>query len=149
MIEQSLLSAGIALVSALIGGLAGYLGAQHAVGKQLQALENQELRRLRIDCLVKIAGLRFLLGDPSRREYTSAVAAFNEAINRALVLFANEKEVRKALANYRASPEAARLLACIRQMAIATQIEIGDLSDDDLTSVLRLAVADPQTGKPA
>lgn len=111
MIEQSLLSAGIALVSALIGGLAGYLGAQHAVGKQLQALENQELR--------------------------------------ALVFVRQREGGSQGPCQLSRFTGGRRLLACIRQMAIATQIEIGDLSDDDLTSVLRLAVADPQTGKPA
>jgi hypothetical protein len=86
------------IIANILGGIAGRLVggllALKAVKDGVRQLEEQEVRRLRVQCVVDIMGLRHILSDaPVHTGVSEDWARFTTAINKIPVLFADSTAI--------------------------------------------------------
>jgi hypothetical protein len=101
-----LTSALIGFVAALIGaGIAGYMGihaAVKAVDRGFDRLEHQEIRRMKVECVVNPAGARFVLDN--RNPNPEDQARFDVELNKIPVLFADDETVMRPYRLFASNP---------------------------------------------
>jgi hypothetical protein len=113
-------------------------------------LERAEIRKLRVECVTNLSGLRFVLGEvlPTGQIpiLTDAdIAKFMFEMNRIPLLWADNPEVLTSVRNYQADTvNKDKLFAIIRAAATTTALGVHNLSDVDMNTVLRLSRPTPR-----
>jgi hypothetical protein len=122
------------LLGALVGGKMAVRGAISAVERAVMTTEETEIRRLKVECLTNLTGLRFVITEGQSRldEYLSR-AMFE--MNKIAVLWSDDPEVLKNMRDFYAERSNTRIVTLIRSMGKSTKFPLDSLSDADLTSV--------------
>ncbi len=134
-----------ALGGLICGGLT-FFGAFYAVKKGIEDLELSEIRRIRVECITSLYGLRFAITDgfSARPEDLSR---FMFEMNRAGALFADDEDTLNGLRDFydsvaKKKPDATtRLMAMIKSMGKQTSLKLNRLSDADVASTFTLPAA--------
>jgi hypothetical protein len=101
-----LVSALIGLAGALLGAaIAGYAAvhaAVRAVDRGFERLEHQEIRRMKVECVVNVGGARFVLD--KQNPNPDDQARFNVELNKIPVLFADDESVMRPYRLFASNP---------------------------------------------
>jgi hypothetical protein len=106
VLDSNLLAALIGFAGALVGAaIAGYAAIRasvRAVDRGFDRLEQQEIRRMKVECVVNMAGARFVLDrvNPNNEDQ----ARFNVELNKIPVLFADDESVMRHYRLFAANP---------------------------------------------
>jgi len=150
MTESSIATILSGIFCGLIGGALAFLGAKRAVKEGVRDLEETEIRRQKLDCILNLYGLRYVLGQgPCCRDEDRTRFMFE--ISRASALFAEDVEVQKGMRDFHAGikrddPEAQRtdrLISLIKQMSESARCPIQALSDTDVRNIFLLPLQNP------
>ena len=134
---SNLISAAAGLIGAIIGGLLAYRGAIYAVNRASQDLEQSEIRRLKVECITALTGLRWVISDmPIKPVEYKARLMFE--LNRIPALWANEPEVLINLRDFQTYGGNDRFVVLVRSLGSSTKLSIESLSDSDLRTILRI-----------
>jgi len=134
----------------LIGGALAFIGAMRAVKEGVKDLEKTELRRQKLDCILNLYGLRYVLGEgPSCRDEDRTRFMFETS--RAGALFAEDAEVQKGMRDFydaitRGEPEPQRtdrFITLIKQMSKSARCPVQALSDADVRNIFLLKLQNP------
>lgn len=111
-------------------------------------LEQTEIRRQKVECIVALFGLRFVLGNnPAFPEFR---AQFMYALNKIAVLWADDANVLKNLRDFYGSVQQAnqsvgtghdanqRLVILIRSLGTTTKLPLESIGDKDITDIFML-----------
>ena len=139
---SAIISGASGITGALVGGALAAWGAIKAVEKTSQDLESTEIRRQKVDCIVALSGLRWVMGDGVNPpdEYRSRL---NYEMNKIPPLWADDPEVMKNLRDYYAERNNERFILLLRNLGNTTKLSTGKLSDADIRGVFHL----PMTGR--
>jgi len=107
------------LVGAIIGGAMAVWGSMKALNTTMANLERAEIRRMRVECVANLAGLRFVLGEVKAGQIPvvpdAEIAKLMFELNRISMLWADNADVLKSVRDFHAEPGTKdRLLALIR-----------------------------------
>jgi hypothetical protein len=121
-------------------------------------LEDTEIRRQRVSCIINLYGLRFVLGENGQGFFLRAddTAQLMFELNRAGALFANSADVLNDLRDLHDALRAKkvdptdRLIALLKKMGKQTKLRIDRLGDADVKNTFRLnlPVAPPPVVSP-
>jgi hypothetical protein len=131
---SNLITAASGMLGAIVGGSFTVWGAIKAVKMTSQDLESAEIRRQKVECLVSLTGLRFVIGNNSSAldEYKSR---FMYQINKIPSLWADDSEVMKNLRDFHAENNNDRFILLLKNLGRTTKVATDRLSDADLKTV--------------
>jgi hypothetical protein len=150
MLDPSTATIASGILCGLIGGSLAFWGAIRAVRAGVRDLEATELRRQKLDCIVRLYGLRYVFSpEPVQRDEDRASFMFE--FGRAGALFAEDVEVQKGLrdlydATKRGEAEGQRsdrFISLIKQMSRSAKCPLQALSDADVRNVFLLRLQNP------
>jgi hypothetical protein len=120
-----------AVIGAIVGSTIGVLGAIWIFKKSTNELELVEIRRQKVECLVNIAGLRFVLsmGQPRREEYASKLMF---ELNKIPILWSDDVATLSMLRDFNADRTNDRLFKLIRSLGETTKFPMQNLIDADI-----------------
>lgn len=140
-VELATIIAGI--ISGALGGTLAIIGAVLAVQKGVRDLEGTEIRRLRVECITNLYGLRYAITDGFAARAEDQ-ARFMFEINRAGALFADDVEILRELRDFyeevraKKADATARLVVLIKKMGRKTSLNLHELGDSDVRSTFTL-----------
>ena len=156
------------VLSGLIGGTIAAWGAWYAVKVGIKAgvkdLEETELRRQRIACVINLYGLRYVLSaGPVQVQRDEDRTQFMFEMGRAAALFAHDVEIQKKLRDFYAAVQATPkpedlshaaaserstnlLVGIIKEMSRSVNFPIQNLSDTDVRATFTLPLVNPMGG---
>jgi len=120
-------------------------GSMKSLNMTTANLERAEIRRLRVECVTNLAGLRFLFGDKlppgqSPIPADAEIVKFMFELNRIPILWADDKQVLNSVRSFHAEPtNKDRLFAIIRHTARTTSLGEDNLPDADMNAVFQLS----------
>ena len=110
----NVISAASGIAGAIVGGVFTVWGAIQTFRRTSQDLESAEIRRQKVECLVSLTGLRFVIGGiPVSDEYKSK---FMYEMNKIPSLWANDPEVMKNLRDFHAENNNDRFILLLRNL---------------------------------
>jgi hypothetical protein len=125
-----------ALVGAAIAGWAAIYGAVKAVDRGFDRLEQQEIRRMKVECVVNMAGARFVLDRGKASDDDEA--RFNVELNKIPVLFADEESVMRLYRLFASnSGESSNIFPLMEALTKAVKIA-GPVERQEFERVLRV-----------
>jgi hypothetical protein len=143
--ESATIWAGI--ISGIIGGGLAVIAALLAVHLGISKLEQTEIRRLRVECITNLYGLRFVTSEaPARPE---DVARYMFELNRAVTLFADDTDTLNELRDFYESVKSKRadatdrMITLIKKMSATTALRVENLSDADVRAIFLLPMPPP------
>ena len=126
----------IALLSALLGALTGgslsAWGSVRAVRAAQTDLEKDELRRQRLDCLVRLIGLRSIIADATFMKTEQDKSNLIFEMSRAVALCLHNQSVQNLLRDIRSVSSSENLVKLFRAIAQDTYVPLHMLGDHDL-----------------
>jgi hypothetical protein len=122
------------VLSGVVGGGLATLGAILAVNIGIRKLEESEIRKQKVDCIVTMYGLRFVMVEGQNHAQEDRSRLMFE-MNRAGVLFADDPQVQNDLRDYRNGQSNERLIALIHSMGKTTKLNTSLLSKSDIENV--------------
>ncbi len=131
------------VISGVLGGTLAIIGAILAVRKGVRDLERTEIRRLRVECITNLYGLRYAITDGFAARPDDQ-ARFMFEMNRAGALFADDVEILRELRDFYEEVRAkkvdatARLIGLIKKMGRKTSLNVHELGDSDVRSTFTL-----------
>ncbi|MGD0939524.1 MAG: hypothetical protein ABR905_07405 [Terracidiphilus sp.] len=131
---DAVLSNSISFASGILGAILGALVAGFftvwAVRKSSQDLEANEIRRQKIECIIALTGLRWVIsnGPAQPNEYK---AKLMYEMNKIPSLWADDPEVMKNLRDFSADRTNPRFVLLLRNLGTTTKLSTGKLSDAD------------------
>lgn len=141
---QVILSLISGLIGAVVGGALTVWGSLKTLNMTMSNLERAEIRRMKVECVVNLAGLRFIFSEA--RPGLVPIPADAEIVklmfelNRIPILWADDAEVLKAVHDFHAEPtNKDRLFAIIRRTANTTSLHTSNLADADINAVFQLS----------
>ena len=128
------------LVGAVVGGAMTVWGSMKALNTTMNNLERAEIRRMKIECVVNLAGLRFLITDNRQGQIRpdADIAKLMFELNRVSTLWADDNEVLKNIRDFHAERSNTRLITLIRSLAKSTKLHLDNLSDADVSNVFEI-----------
>ena len=128
-----------AVVGAIVGGFMARKAALAVVQKASQDLESQEIRRQKVECLVALSGLRFVIerSSPVRTEEYRAKLAFE--LNKIPILWSGDPEVLRATRELLSDSNITRLVTLLRSLGKSTTFPVSNLGDNDLTGIFNVS----------
>jgi hypothetical protein len=150
MTDPSIATIVSGILCGLIGGTLAFIGAVRAVRAGVKDLEATELRRQKLDCILNLHGLRYVLSErPAQRDEDRTRFMFE--MGRASALFAEDAEVQKGMRDFhdaikRCEPEPQRtdrFISLIKQMSKSARCPLQALSDTDVRNVFLLQLQNP------
>lgn len=115
-------------------------GAIKAVQRTSQDLESTEIRRQKIECLVALNGLRFVIADgvTPPDEYKSK---FMYEMNKIPSLWAGDPEVMENLRAFHSDRTNERFILLLRNLGCSTKLPTKKLTDADFRTVSLLPLS--------
>jgi hypothetical protein len=126
------------LVGSVIGGALAIWGARSTLRASQRDIEIDELRRLRLDCLVNLVGLRFVIADEQTFVSDDDKSRIMFELNRAVALWADNNRVQNLLRDIRRKHTSNNTVEMLRAMAETTNIPLNNLAESDLNSLFVL-----------
>ena len=119
------------LLGAIVGGAMAVWGAIKAVQKSSQDLEATEIRRQKVECIVALSGLRFVLrpGVVQLNEYRTRLSF---ELNKISTLWAADMEVVKGVREFLVQRTNENFVRLIRNMGRTTKLPLENLLDTDI-----------------
>ena len=125
-----------ALIGAAIAGYAAIRAAVKAVDRGFDRLEYQEIRRMKVECVVNMAGARFVL-DNQNPNYEDH-ARFNIELNKIPVLFADNENVMRPYRLFACNPgDSSNIYPLMEALTKAVKIT-GTVEKQEFERVLRV-----------
>ena len=122
----------VPLISALIGGALTLLAAWLTLRQQSRGLESEEIRKQKVQCLVSMAGLRFVMSS-DRLAAVEYQAKLTFELNKLPILWAGEAEAMNDIRDCLASMTDERFVKMFRSLGLSTKLHVDKLADTDLT----------------
>jgi|ERR1017187_6147457 hypothetical protein len=138
--DQIVISLISGVVGAMVGGTMTVLGSKKVLTTSMANLERAEIRKLKVECLSNLIGLRFVTPAPTDQlpEY---VSKWMFEMNRICVLWSDDPCVMKDLRDFNAEPSnIARLTKLFRTMGKTTTFHLDNLSDTDLGALFLMQI---------
>jgi hypothetical protein len=142
-IPDAVISVISGLLGAIVGGLLTIRASLKAVEKTAADLEATEIRKQKIDCLVAVGGLRFVIGAGFAASIDYRLRWMYE-MNKIVVLWSGDQEVVNNVRDILNSSTDEKMVKLIRSMGRSTSLPLTNLADADLTRVMMI----PLTGAP-
>ena len=109
-------------------------GSPKATEWSLRVLEETEIRKMKIECLVNLCGYRFAMtNDFNARDEDRSRFMFE--LNRVPALFAGDEEVQNHARDILTKPTNERLIALLHSMGRTTKLPTSKLSNTDMEKV--------------
>jgi hypothetical protein len=144
-VGQVILSLLSGLVGAIVGGSMAVWGSMKSLNTTMANIERAEIRKLRVECVTNLAGLRFVMGDnvPLGRvpiPVDAYIAKLMFELNRVAMLWADDLEVLNSVRNFHGDPgNKDKLFAILRSAAKTTSLGEHNLLDSDINAVFQLS----------
>src|ERR1035441_4235369 len=120
---QVILSLVSGLLGAVVGGALTVWGSLKTLDRTIANLERAEIRRMRVECVVNLGGLRGLLGEGKHVMAEADIAKLMFELNRIQLLWADNSDVLRAVRDYHEQPtNKDRLFALIRTAGADTRL---------------------------
>ena len=131
-------TAGATLLGAVVGGVISAWTTKRALEHATRNLEATERRRLKVECLTNIGGLRFVMsqGASPPTEFKAKLAF---ELNRVLVLWADDAAAIKDVRDFYGDQTNDRFVKLFRSLAVTTNLQCDHLSDADLRNIFSLS----------
>jgi hypothetical protein len=137
--EQVVLSLISGLLGAIVGGAMALWGSMKSLNTTMANLERAEIRRMRVECVTNLAGLRGLLGEAKHIVTEADAAKLMFELNRISTLWSHDAEVLRAVRDFIAEPQNKdRLFRLIRTISRSTALNLENLGDADMNAVFQL-----------
>ena len=145
-VASAIISAASGILGAIVGGLLAARGAIMAVEKAASDLETTEIRRQKVECLVNLYGLRWVISDALNLpdEYKSKL---NYEFNKLPVLWGDDAEVMKNLRDFNAERNNERLILLLRNLGKTTKLPVDALGDADISKVFHAPMSGGQASR--
>jgi len=141
VISSALIAGGAAVFGALVGGATAYLAAIKSFKMNSQAIESTEIRRQKVECVINLSGLKWVLGS-YQLVPDEFKARFLFELNRISVLWSNDRETLRSLRDFYAERTNERLVSLVRRLCASVDLPAEQLSDAEIQIVFSL----PMTG---
>jgi len=141
VISSALIAGGAAVFGALVGGATAYLAAIKSFKMNSQAIESTEIRRQKVECVINLSGLKWVLGS-YQLVPDEFKARFLFELNRISVLWSNDRETMRSLRDFYAERTNERLVSLVRRLCASVDLPAEQLSDAEIQIVFSL----PMTG---
>jgi len=121
----------LSFIGAIVGSMIGVFGSIWVFRKSTRDLELAEIRRQKVECLVNISGLRFVISknQPRRDDYATKLMF---ELNKIPVLWSDDLTTLRALRDFIDDKTDDRLLTLIRTLGQTTKFQMHNLSDADI-----------------
>jgi hypothetical protein len=121
-----MMAAFIGFAGGVVAGAAAIYAAVLAVDRAFARLENTEIRRMKVACVVNLTGARFVLD--KKAPHPEDQARFNFELNKIPVLFADDEAVMSAYRLFAADPQTIEKIhplieALVRSVKITRRVE--------------------------
>src|ERR1017187_974215 len=124
----------------IVGGCITSYFSHRLFRAKLEKLEHSEIRKLKVECLSNLIGLRFVTPSPAN-QLAEYVSKWMFEMNRICVLWADDPCVMKDLRDFNAEPSnIARLTKLFRTMGKTTTFHLDNLSDTDLGALFLMQI---------
>jgi hypothetical protein len=137
VISSALIAGGAAIFGAIVGGAMAYLAAVKGFRMKSQAVESTEIRRQKVECVISLSGLKWVLGS-YQLVPDEFKARFLFEVNRISVLWSNDREVIRSLRDFFADRTNECLVTLIGRLCASVNLPAEELSDDGIQSVFSL-----------
>jgi hypothetical protein len=136
----NIITAASGILGAIVGGAFTVKAAIKAVEKTSEDLESTEIRRQKVECIVALHGLRWVVSK-EQDQFITYRADFITELNRVQSLWADDLEVMKNLRDFYAQPgDDRRLFLLLRTLGGTTKLQTDRLSDADLRNIFTINV---------
>src|SRR6266481_1145767 len=127
-ISSALIAGGAAIFGAFVGGVMAYLAAIKGFKANSQAIESTEIRQKKVECVINLSGLKWVLGS-YQLVPDEFKARFLFELNRISVLWCNDGEAMRSLRDFFADRTNERLVSLIRSLCVSVNLPAEELSD--------------------
>jgi hypothetical protein len=137
VISSALIAGGAAIFGAFVGGAVAYLAAIKGFKMNSQAVESTEIKQKKVECVVNLSGLKWVLGS-YQLVPDEFKARFLFELNRISVLWSNDREAMKSLRDFFADRTNERLVSLFRRLCTSVNLPAEALSDAEIQNVFSL-----------
>ena len=138
----ALIAGGAAIIGAIAGGVASYRAALKGFKMNSEAVESTEIRRQKVECVINLSGLKWVLGS-----YQIVPDEFKARLlcelNRISVLWSNDRETMRNLQEFFDDRTNEYLVSLLRRLCDSINLPAEDLSGSDTKNIFSL----PMTGR--
>lgn len=142
VISSALIAGVAAIIGAVVGGAAAYLAAVKGFKANSSAVESTELRQRKVECVLNLSGLKWVLGS-YQLVPDEFKARFLFELNRISVLWSKDREAMKNLRDFFAERTNEHLVTLLRGLCESIDLPAEALSDAEIQSIFSL----PMTGR--
>jgi hypothetical protein len=130
-----------ALLGGIIAGVCAIYAALTAVNRGFAKLEEQEIKRTRVQCVLDLLAFRHVF-NPDQKPTAEHCFKFMIEVNKLPGLFADDAEVMNHYRAYLNNRDDPNLHTLLRSLLQKVHITHGSLSNDDLTAIFTLVPKD-------
>jgi hypothetical protein len=142
VISSAVIAGGAAILGAFVGGTATYLAAIKGLKMNSQAVESTEIRRQKVECVINLSGLKWVLGS-YQLVPDEFKARFLFELNRISVLWSNDRDAMKSLRDFFVDRTNERLVSLVRSLCASISLPAEALSDAEIQNTFYF----PMTGR--
>jgi hypothetical protein len=142
VISSALIDGGAAIFGALVGGATAYRAAVKGFKMNSLAVESTEIRRQKVECVINLSGLKWVLGS-YQLVPDEFKARFLFELNRISVLWSHDRETMRSLRDFFADRSNERLVSLVRRLSASVNLPTEELSDAEIQIIFSL----PMTGR--
>ena len=142
VIGSALIAGGAAIFGAIVGGVATYLAAVKGFRKNHEAIESAEVQRHKVECIINLSGLKWVLGSYQLvpDEFKSR---FLFELNKISVLWSNDRETMRILREFFDDRTNEYFVSLLRRLCESVELPVEELSDAEIKNIFSL----PMTGR--
>jgi hypothetical protein len=137
VISSALIAGGAAIFGAFVGGAMAYMAAIRGFKMKSEAVESTEIRQKKVECVVNLSGLKWVLGSyqivPDEFK-----ARFLFELNRISVLWSNDREATRSLRDFFADRTNESLVSLIRKLCVSVNLPAEELGDAEIQNIFSL-----------
>jgi hypothetical protein len=134
---SSLIAGGAAIFGAFVGGVVTYRTAIKGFLMTSQAAESAEIRRQKAECIIKLSGLKWVLGS-YQLVPDEFKARFLVELNKISILWSDDREATKSLRYFFADRTNESLVSLIQKLSASINLSAEDLGDADIQNIFSL-----------
>lgn len=142
VISSALIAGFAAILGAFLGGAATYRAAIRGFKMNSQAVESTEIRRQKVDCVINLSGLKWVLGS-YQLVPDEFKCRFLFELNRISALWSSDRDVIRGLRDFFADRTNEHLVSLIQSLCASIDLEAEELSDAETQNIFSL----PMTGR--
>jgi len=137
VISSALISGGAAILGVFVGSGATYRAAIKSFKMNSSAIESTEIRRQKVECVINLSGLQWVLGSAPLvpDEFKSR---FLFELNRIAVLWSDDPESIRSLRDFFADRTNERLVSLVRILSESVNLQTKTLNDAEVQNIFSL-----------